>query len=191
MKNLFKEVLTAGLAIAFVLNSPAAYASTGAGKYISALEKLDGMDRKTHAEATKVGQGLIEYAKNNPNSVAQEIKAELKVRGYTDSQIARVEALQDQVAATLGNPNIADNVKDATFTQLAKDVSRILAPATGSLSMSCPEAGLFLGGLIGGTVLVIIGVVKNPNNNGLVYAGLGGYAAAVFGFIRIAQGYCG
>lgn len=194
MKSLIKEMLVASLAVAFILNSPAAYATTatGAGKFISAVEKLDGMDRKTvHAKAAEAGKALIAYAQANPDTAAQEIRSELLARGYNASQIARVEALQVEAAKTLGDANISDSVKDATFKQIAKDVTSILQPATANLSMPCPEAGLFLGGLIGGTVLVIIGVAKNPNVNGLIYAGLGGYAAAIVGFIRMGQGYCG
>ncbi len=190
MKTLIKEALIAVVAIACVLNSPVAYAANDAAKHISALEKLDGVDRQTALnKAAEAGKALIEYAQTNPAKAAAEITAELKKRGYTDAQIAKLESMQAATAQVLSNPDVSDDVKVAHLKQMARDVSLVLQPATASASMECPEAWIFLGGLVGGVVLVIVGAVKDKQ--GATYAGVGGLAAAAIAFWRMARGYCG
>lgn len=142
---------------------------------------MDGVDRATALQkAADAGKALIEYAQANPEKAAHEIKAELKKRGYTDAQIARVEGFQAATADVLNNPNVSEDVKVAHLKQLARDVSGVLPPATGSLSSECPEAPLFLVGLVAGVVLVIVGAVKD--SKGALYAGVGGLGVAAVTF---------
>jgi hypothetical protein len=187
-----KKALILGLATAFVLNCPLAYAATGAGKYISALERVDGMKKKEAMQTlTRVAREFTDYAIHNPNA-QEEIRAELLARGYTEAQLAKVEEFQPRVNEIMTDSTLTDDQKNEQMKDVTLAVAQVLKPATGSLSNACQVmAWGFLVGGVGGVTLLIAGLIHDPVSKPMVYGGLAGIGVATVIFYELASGLCG